>query len=119
MLYPPAIQDGAPAEQQHISVFYHPSATTDDMLRSVLQSACLRRLLGSSASGENQAASDKDEDTELDALYSALEKSSRWTHRHFDEFKSRLVAQGWRTDEIAFADRGRRVLWGSAAHRAL
>ena len=118
MLYPPNPNDSM-SMQRHISVFYHPSATTDDMLRSVLQSACLRRLLGSSTTPESQIVPEKDTDSDLDTLYAALEKSSRWTHRHFDEFKGRLEAQGWRTDEIAFADRGRRVLWGSAAHRAL
>lgn len=100
----------------HISVFYHPSATPDDMLRSVLHAACLRRIL-KSAPHPDGASLQADEEATLHAFYGALDKSIRWTHRHFDEFKCRLEDHGWRTDELAFADRGRRVLWGSAAQR--
>ena len=96
----------------YISVFYHPSAGADDMLRSVLHAACLKRIL---RAPKPDAPSNECEEAEMDALYIALEKSTRWTHRNFDEFKCQIENSGWRTDEIAFADFGRRVLWGSAA----
>ena len=106
-----------------ISVFYHPSVTPEDQLRSVLHSACVRRILQSSprripdTDPSTDPQSQNADDAELAELYSALERSRQWMHLHFDEFKARLEDHGWRTDEIAFADRGRRVLWGSAAQR--
>ncbi len=101
---------------QTLSVFYHPSAAVDDMIRSVLHAACLRSILKlqEDAQSEAEAPSTCGRDPDLAHLYAALEQSNRWTKRHFDEFKFQLQDNGWRTDEIAFADRGRRVLWGSA-----
>lgn len=103
-----------------ISVFYHPSVTPDDQLRSVLHAACLRRILQSSPRqipDPTALPSQNNDSAELAELYSALERSRQWMHRHFHDFRARLEDEGWRTDEIAFADRGRRVLWGSATRR--
>lgn len=50
-----------------------------------------------------------------EALAALLEKSNKWTTLYYHEFKALLQERSWRTDELAFADMGRRVLWGSAA----
>lgn len=50
-----------------------------------------------------------------EVLRAALEDARRWVTLYFREFKAQLVEKGWRTDEIAVAEQGRRVLWGSAS----
>ena len=97
MLYPLAASSSRP-----ISVFYHPDASSDDTLRSILHAARLRYVLMRS-----------DEPT----LGDALAKSHSWTREHFDAFKAALEEEGWRTDEVGFADHGHRLLWGAEADR--
>ncbi|KAF9800190.1 hypothetical protein IEO21_10415 [Rhodonia placenta] len=91
---------------QRIAVFFHPDAALDDMLRAVMHAARLRMLLGDGSSVEDTPA-----------LRPALADSLSWTRAHFDAFKHELEDKGWRTDEIAFADRGHRLLWGKEADR--
>ena len=50
-----------------------------------------------------------------EVLEAAFDQSRRWVTLYAGEFKSLLEEKGWRTDEIAFAETGCRVLWGSAA----
>ncbi|RDX57081.1 DUF647-domain-containing protein [Lentinus brumalis] len=81
-----------------VSVFFHPDATTDDMLRSILHAAMVRSvLLKSPDSAPN--------------LRSTLLDTHEWTHHHFAAFKRALEQQKWRTDELCFADLGHRVTW--------
>lgn len=95
-----------------ISILYHPAATLDDMLRSVLHAQRFRAVYISQLDGTVHDPQD------LSALRIALEDTRVWTQKHVVAFKAALGEQGWRTDEIAFADHGHRVLWGSAAERA-
>ncbi|EMD33961.1 hypothetical protein CERSUDRAFT_117486 [Gelatoporia subvermispora B] len=98
LLYPPAAPQANPA-----SVFLRPDASSDDMLRAVLHAARLRSLLAD----------------DIVTLREALKDSHEWTQEHFMTFKGALDDKGWRTDEVAFADQGHRLLWGAEAERAL
>ncbi|KAI0071961.1 DUF647-domain-containing protein [Panus rudis PR-1116 ss-1] len=99
LLYPPAS-----LQSQPISIFYSPAVSTEDMLRSILHAARLRQnIISAQDRGENP------EDPET--LRDALVESSEWTNDHFPEFRHKLEEAGWRMDEIAFADHGRRVIW--------
>lgn len=104
LLYP-ALSPAKP-----IAVFYHPDAATDDMLRSMLHAARLRYILSSPSSEPTLQLS-------AASLRTSLADSRAWTERNFDTFKRSLEEKGWKTDEIAFADRGNRLLWGSEAER--
>ncbi|GBE87872.1 DUF647-domain-containing protein [Sparassis crispa] len=111
LLYPsPAPRTGS------ICVFYHPDATSDDMMRSVLHAARLRRTL---LSDDSSASRTPAPDSCLDALHVALSDSAAWTRRNFGSFKQTLEAKGWRTDEMGFADHGHRVLWGPETERGV
>ncbi|KAI0685972.1 vitamin B6 photo-protection and homoeostasis-domain-containing protein [Cytidiella melzeri] len=115
LLYP------AQSRRHSVSIFYHPNANSDDMLRSILHAAALRRMLitqeffdplpSLGASGPDERESER----KLEILRKSLRRSGMWTSTHFAPFKSSLAGCGWRVDEVAFADHGRRVLWGSAA----
>ncbi|PCH39406.1 DUF647-domain-containing protein [Wolfiporia cocos MD-104 SS10] len=85
-----------------ILVFYHPDATTDDFICSVVNAARLRHLLS---------------DPSQPTFRSCLTGSHVWTQSHFPSFKAALEEKGWRTDEIGFADHGHRVLWGPETER--
>ena len=107
LLYPHVAADGT----CKIAVFYRPSITTDNILRSALHAAFLERHIA-------RVQSSKDSPLEAlgnrEILDPVLAKSNEWTTLHYLEFKNMLTDSGWQTDEIAFADRGRRVRWGSA-----
>jgi len=105
LLYPSSALPGS-----SISVFYHPDATSDDMLRSVLHAARLRRMITDTVTG----SPDIDDPRTLRAT---LLESRSWISQQFDPFKQALEEKGWRTDEICFADHGHRVLWGREADR--
>ncbi|OCH93058.1 DUF647-domain-containing protein [Obba rivulosa] len=98
LLYLPASPHACSA-----SVFLHPDASSDDMLRAALHSARLRSMLA------DESAS----------LRESLKDSHTWTQEHFLTFKGALEDKGWRTDEVTFADHGHRLLWGTEADRAL
>ncbi|KAH9831583.1 vitamin B6 photo-protection and homoeostasis-domain-containing protein [Rhodofomes roseus] len=100
MLYPSASSPSQPT-----SVFYHPDATSDDTLRSVLHAARLQHLMAGSPTPN------------AEALREALAESYAWTTEQFDGFKTALEEKGWRTDEVGFADHGHRLLWGAEADR--
>lgn len=109
LLYPHMAADGT----CKIAAFYRPSITTDNILRSALHAAFLERHIArvqASKDGPLEALGSRE------VLDPVLAKSQEWTTLHYLEFKNMLTDSGWQTDEIAFADRGRRVLWGSATH---
>ena len=81
-------------------MFYDPSVTNDDMLRSILHAARLRELL------TNTLQESDSPDFRL-----LLEESTEWTKQTFPHFKAQLEAKEWRMDEVCFADHGRRVSW--------
>lgn len=95
-----------------IAIFFRPAITADNILQSTLHAAYLERHIAkvkASKDGPLEALENRE------ILDPVLVKSREWTTLHYLEFKNLLTDSGWRTDEIAFADRGRRVLWGSAA----
>jgi len=106
LLYPDSSSD------KPIAVFYHPDASCDDILRSVVHAARLRGILGHSP-----LPSGSDWHISPIILRQALKESHVWTLQNCDDFKRALKERGWRTDEVAFADRGHRLLWGPEADR--
>ncbi|KAI0342732.1 hypothetical protein BDW22DRAFT_1394621 [Trametopsis cervina] len=127
LLYP------TPSRRPSISILYHPNADTDDVLRSVLHATALRRMLlsqhfftplptlsslssSSSSSLPTSAVEESDAHAErqMEILRSALHRAGLWTATHYDAFREELERCEWRVDEVAFADHGRRVLWGTA-----
>ncbi|CAL1716942.1 unnamed protein product [Somion occarium] len=102
LLYPPPAHSRKP-----ISAFYDPSASVDDMLRSILHAAHLHELLSNQPHEANDAN-----------LRPMLAESATWTNKSFPDFKSQLEANGWKTEEICSADHGRRVSWQSAPDKA-
>ncbi|KAI0955649.1 hypothetical protein AcV7_006259 [Taiwanofungus camphoratus] len=102
LLYPTASSCNSP-----IAVFYHPEATADDMLRSMLNASRLRHYFLAGTFSDRSAES----------LQAALADSHSWTARNFASFRQKLEEKGWRTDEIGFADHGNRLLWGPEAER--
>ena len=95
-----------------IAIFYRPAVSADNILQSALHAAYLERHIAKVRASKDGPLEALDNREVLDPV---LAKSKEWTTLHYLEFKTLLSDSGWRTDEIAFADRGRRVLWGSAA----
>ncbi|KAI8980080.1 DUF647-domain-containing protein [Trametes punicea] len=99
-----------------ISVFFHPDATNDDMLRSILHAALIRNAL-LQRQPPLKGGADNRQDTEIletysnAALRSTLVDTRLWAENNFGPFKETLEARGWRTDELCYADHGHRVLW--------
>ncbi|THH29927.1 hypothetical protein EUX98_g4277, partial [Antrodiella citrinella] len=96
-----------------INIFYDQSASTEDMIRSILHASRLRHDLiqaspSPSSPSLNPATPAHDHDHDLKNM---LRDTTRWSHDHFPAFKQQLDEAGWRTDEICFADHGRRVSW--------
>ena len=84
-----------------VAAFFHPEASTDDMLQSILHAAMLREVLSRDGCQEQ---------CELGAV---LAETRERAQAEFPAFKRALGEQGWRTDELCFADHGRRVTWSS------
>ncbi|RPD59599.1 DUF647-domain-containing protein [Lentinus tigrinus ALCF2SS1-7] len=84
-----------------VSVFFHPDATNEDMLRSILHAAMVRSVLLKSTPWPGPEP----------ALRSILIDTHEWTHHDFPAFKQALEEQKWRTNELCFADLGHRVTW--------
>ena len=84
-----------------VSVFFHPDATTEDMLRSILHAAMVRSVLSKSTPWPGPEP----------ALRSTLVDTHEWAHHDFPAFKRALEQRKWRTDELCFADLGNRVTW--------
>ncbi|TBU33480.1 vitamin B6 photo-protection and homoeostasis-domain-containing protein [Dichomitus squalens] len=82
-----------------ISVLFHPDATTDDMLQSILHAASVRSLLSRDASCPTPS------------LRTVLSETRVQAQQDFSAFKQALHERGWRTDELCFADLGHRVIW--------
>lgn len=107
-----------------INIFYRPDATADDILRSVLHATALRRMLLnleffnplslSAGPTDDEDQHRRRSQRRLEILLKALRRSGLWTASHAPAFKAGLEAYGWHVDEVAFADHGRRVLWGHA-----
>ncbi|KAI0091014.1 vitamin B6 photo-protection and homoeostasis-domain-containing protein [Irpex rosettiformis] len=114
LLYP------SQSRRRSISIFYNPQADSDDILRSILHASALRRMLINQEFFVHLPShiSDLDErnsQRKMEILRKSLYRSNLWMATHFKQFKAELKEHGWRTDDVAFADHGRRVLWGSAA----
>ncbi|KAH8100958.1 DUF647-domain-containing protein [Cristinia sonorae] len=105
LLYPSSSRS-----RPHINIFFDPLATTDDMLRSILHAARLRHILLSTSQTTSHSRLPSLPPS-MPGLDSALASTREWTNENFDEFKRKLDQCGWRTDEICFADHGRRVSW--------
>ncbi|KAI0649411.1 DUF647-domain-containing protein [Trametes meyenii] len=89
-----------------VSVFFHPDASSDDMLRSIFHAALVRDAL------QHQHWSvAADSPTTPTFLQSALAKTHQRAKDDFTSFKETLESRGWRTDELCFADHGHRVTW--------
>jgi hypothetical protein len=102
------------AGQCKVAAFYHPSATVDDRIQSVLHAAYLERhLTGIIHIDSPDTPKEIMENAEV--LEGALEHAKRWITLYHHEFRTLLYEKEWRMDEIAFAETGRRVLWGRAA----
>ncbi|KAH9902756.1 DUF647-domain-containing protein [Cubamyces lactineus] len=103
-----------------ISVFFHPDATNDDMLRSIVHAAFVRDALlrrQPTLKGDivpDDSSPDHMDTLGLTTLHSTLVESRQWTDSNFSSFKASLEAQEWRTDELCFADHGHRVTWAHA-----
>lgn len=79
------------------------------MLQSILHAARLRFLLSNAKpipSFDNTLSTSQ-------SLPYLLKETQRWTDENFPGFKAGLERSGWRTDEIGFADHGRRITWRS------
>ena len=98
-----------------VSVFFHPDATNEDILRSILHAALVRNtLLDGKPCLERPI--DPQECSSLVAsaspsLRSILADTREGARRDFPAFKRALEDRGWRTDELCFADLGHRVTW--------
>ncbi|KAJ8494769.1 hypothetical protein ONZ51_g2110 [Trametes cubensis] len=103
-----------------ISVFFHPDATNDDMLRSIVHAAFVRdALLRRQPTPQGDIVPDDGSPAHMDtlsltSLRSTLAESRQWTASNYPSFKESLEAQEWRTDELCFADHGHRVTWAHA-----
>ena len=98
-----------------VSVFFHPDATNEDILRSILHAALVRNTL---LDGKPwlERSSDPEECSSLVAsaspsLRSILADTREGARHDFPAFKRALEDRGWRTDELCFADLGHRVTW--------
>ncbi|KAI0671457.1 DUF647-domain-containing protein [Trametes maxima] len=101
MLFPQESHQG-----RTLSVFFHPDASSDDMLRSIFHAALVRDAL------QGQPSSIAvDAPTSPVVLQSTLAKTHQHAESNFTSFKETLEARGWRTDELCFADHGHRVTW--------
>ncbi|KAL4244065.1 RUS1 family protein [Abortiporus biennis] len=89
-----------------ISVFYSPSVTSDDMFKSILHASRLRQHLETFLPSPESEISHQ-------SLEVFLDETKVWVDARFDQFKLQLEEKGWRTDELGFADHGRRVTWYS------
>ena len=87
-----------------LAAFFHPDASTDDMLRAILHAALLREALLA-------RSIDMRDPSGLAALRSAMKETRTRGLEEFDAFREALAARGWRTDELCFADQGHRVMW--------
>ncbi|KAI0635638.1 DUF647-domain-containing protein [Trametes polyzona] len=96
-----------------VSVFFHPDATSDDMLRSVLHAALIRdALCGHGQLPQGDVAADAaGPDASVASLRSALAETHARVGAEYAAFKAALEARGWRTDELCYADHGHRVTW--------
>ena len=93
-----------------VAAFFHPEASTDDMLQSILHAAMLREVLERGGRGARWGALGGAGAGELGAV---LAETRERAQAEFPAFKLALSEQGWRTDELCFADHGRRVTWSS------
>lgn len=91
-----------------VAAFFHPEASTDDMLQSILHAAMLREVL--ERDGRGARLGSRGGAGELGAV---LAETRERAQAEFPAFKRALGEQGWRTDELCFADHGRRVTWSS------
>ncbi|KAI9061069.1 DUF647-domain-containing protein [Trametes sanguinea] len=102
--------------QNGVSVFFHPEASNDDMLRSILHAAAVRDAL---QRRQSWLANQEIDETNGEgaaihapaALRSILTESRQWAEGKFALFREELEEHGWRTDELCYADHGHRVTW--------
>ncbi|KAI0368772.1 DUF647-domain-containing protein [Pilatotrama ljubarskyi] len=99
-----------------IAALYHPDASNDDMLRSILHAtlvrdALLQRHLSSGDAPLGSKYFESIESRPSTALRTTLLETRAQTESKFTAFKSELEARGWRTDELCYADHGHRVTW--------
>ena len=89
-----------------VAAFFHPDATTDDMLHSILHAALLRERLREGRVSLQDPLGSR-------SLRSAMSETGDRARAEFPAFKDALSEQGWRTDELCFADHGHRVMWNA------
>ncbi|KAI0360179.1 DUF647-domain-containing protein [Trametes cingulata] len=111
LLYP-LLSSGRPG----VAAFYHPDASNDDMLRSILHAALVRdALLQRQPSLDDSFLESKHSESpethSSGTLRSALLETRAQAESNFTSFKSELETRGWRTDELCYADHGHRVTW--------
>lgn len=79
------------------------------MLQSILHAAHLRFVLSYPIPTSTSALTDKLSTSH--SLPHLLRETKLWVKENFPAFKMGLEEAGWKTDEIGFADHGRRVTW--------